>query len=79
MVAANVDSVSDDEKLLPVPTAVESVTGFRPTPSTAWRWTKKGVAGGQKLKTAILGGRPVTTQKWVREFIAASTAAKAGR
>ena len=71
--------VPDDEKLLPVPTAVELETGFRPTPSTAWRWTRKGVAGGTKLQTAILGGRPVTKRVWVREFVAASTAVKAGR
>lgn len=78
MVAANVDSVPEDEKLLPVPTAVELETGFRPTPSTAWRWTKKGV-GGVKLATAVLGGRPVTKRVWVRAFVAASTAARATR
>jgi hypothetical protein len=78
MVAANVDSVPEDEKLLPVPKAVELETGYRPTPSTAWRWTKKGV-GGVKLETAVLGGRPVTSRKNVREFVAQTTAAKAGR
>ena len=78
MLAATAVPVSDDEKLLPVPTAVELETGYRPTPSTAWRWTKKGV-GGVKLETAVLGGRPVTKRVWVREFIDASTAAKAGR
>ena len=59
------------------PVAVELETGWRPTPSTAWRWTRKGVAGGHKLRTAILGGRPVTSRQWVREFIDAQTAAKA--
>ena len=78
MVTAIGFSIPEDEKLLPVPTAVELETGFRPTPSTAWRWTKKGVAG-TKLQTAILGGRPVTKRVWVREFIARSTAARAGR
>jgi hypothetical protein len=78
MVAANLDSVPEDEKLLPVPKAVELETGYRPPPSTAWRWTKKGV-GGVKLKTAVLGGRPTTKKVWVREFVAATTAARSSR
>lgn len=76
MLATDSAVVSEDEKLLPVPVAVESVTGYRPTPSTAWRWTKKGV-GGVRLQTAVLGGRPVTTRKWVREFVDATTEASA--
>ncbi len=67
-------AVPEDERLLPVSTAVELETGYRPTPSTAWRWTKKGV-GGVRLKTSVLGGRPVTTRQLVREFVAATTAA----
>ncbi|NES24858.1 MAG: DUF1580 domain-containing protein, partial [Symploca sp. SIO3E6] len=34
----------------------------RPHPSTAWRWTKRGVAG-VKLETKVLGGRPVTRRQ----------------
>lgn len=74
MVAFPVAVPDEDEKFLPVPVAVERETGFRPHPSTAWRWTKKGVRG-VRLQTAVLGGRPVTKPVWVREFIAATTAA----
>lgn len=76
MVAVPVAVPNEDEKFLPVPTAVEQETGFRPHPSTAWRWTKKGVRG-VRLQTAVLGGRPVTKPVWVREFIAATTATRA--
>lgn len=72
--AATAPAVHDDEKLLPVAAAVELETGYRPTPSTAWRWTKKGV-NGARLQTAVLGGRPVTKRVWVRAFINATTKA----
>lgn len=75
MVSATPTAPPDDEKLLSVPAAVEAETGYRPTPSTAWRWTKKGV-GGIKLETVIFGGRPATKRVWVREFIAATSAAR---
>jgi len=38
--------------------------------STLHRWaSRRGVRGGIRLRTMFLGGRRVTTEKWVREFV----------
>ena len=38
--------------------------------STIHRWSSpRGVRGGIRLRTVFLGGRRVTTEKWVREFV----------
>ncbi len=60
-------------KFLPVPAAIEAVTGSRPHPSTCWRWAIKG-SGGRKLKTWMVGGRRCTTIPSVEEFICQRTA-----
>lgn len=51
-----------------VPAAFEQVTGSRPHPTTCWRYATKGV-GGVQLKTIVVGGRRLTTEDWVRDFI----------
>lgn len=61
------------DALLPVSTAIEKATGYRPHPTTCTRWTRKGV-GGVKLRTVMVGGRPKTTESWVAEFIRERTA-----
>lgn len=60
------------EEMLPLTTAVEIVTGRRVHLSTALRWAQRGCRG-VRLQTWVLGGRRLTTQAAVREFIAART------
>lgn len=62
-----------NQQFLPVPAAVEIVTGVRPTPCTAWRWTTKG-SRGRILKSWVLGGRRMTTVAAVEAFIEQRTA-----
>jgi hypothetical protein len=61
-------------KYLPIPTAVEEKTGYRPHPVTCWRWSKKGIAG-VKLQTWMIGGRRLTTLEAVQQFIDSQTKA----
>ncbi|MEQ8846895.1 DUF1580 domain-containing protein [Botrimarina sp.] len=75
MVLRSDSELPEDEHLVPVPVAVERATGWRPTPSTAWRWAKKG-ARGHRLKTVDLGGRPASCVRWVNEFIQNTTEAR---
>lgn len=53
---------------LSVPSAIEAATGQRPTPTTCWRWYTRG-SKGVVLQTWMLGGRRVTTQEAVQDFI----------
>lgn len=46
----------------------------RPHLSTLHRWRLRGVRG-VKLRTCLIGGRRFTTQRWLDEFIAATSAA----
>jgi len=55
------------EKLFPVPTAFEKATGFRPHPSSCYRWRTSGVKG-VKLETQRNGGRRVTSIEAVHRF-----------
>lgn len=57
--------------------ALRSLPG-RPSPATAWRWRTRGVCG-VRLQTWSIGGRIVTTEAAVQEFIDAVTAAKQGQ
>ncbi len=47
----------------------ESVLGRRVSRATMYRWVYKGV-GGVKLQTVMSGGRRLTTQRWLNEFLA---------
>ena len=64
--------VNPDQKLMRVPTAVEIVTGIRPSPAKCWRWYTHGIAG-VKLQTWLVGGSRLTNLEAVRQFIAART------
>lgn len=74
--------VSLNEELLPLAVAVERVTGDRPTNTTCWRWTARGVQApnGDRiyLEFAKYGGRRRTSVQAVRRFIEAQTAAASG-
>lgn len=56
------------KKYLPVLQAIEETIGYRPDPTTGWRWSTKG-RGGVKLKTWMVGGRRMTTIEAVESFI----------
>jgi hypothetical protein len=69
-----------DEKLIKlskVPPYVEQLTGERPHIATIHRWHLRGCRG-VKLQTAFAGGHRRTTEKWVRQFFEAVTAAANG-
>ena len=63
------------QKLLNICEAIHSVTGRRPNLSTGWRWASKGCRG-IRLRTAVLGGKMLTSIEWVEEFIQATTEAR---
>lgn len=56
------------EKLLPIPLAVESLTGYRPHPTTCWRWATKG-SSGVILETKRLGGKMLCSLESVQRFM----------
>ena len=65
---------SDDSELeyLTLAQAAKLIPGTRPGKriaiDTIWRWCRKGVRGGVRLKSTIIGGRRFTTRKWLMEF-----------
>ena len=65
-------SIHPDQKLMRVPTAVEIVTGIRPSPAKCWRWYTQGIKG-VRLQTWLVGGSRLTSIVAVREFIEART------
>ena len=67
----------NEEKLMPLPAAVEAATGQRPHPSTVYRWRLAGVRG-VRLETVRCGGRRLTSIEAVRRFLAGVTAATDG-
>ncbi len=46
----------------------------RPSPSTVWRWTRKG-ANGVRLEAVCIGSEWFTTREAFREFVEAQTSA----
>lgn len=66
------------DKMLPLVKAVESVTGRRVHLSTALRWAQRG-CHGIRLKTWMVGGRRLTTERAVRAFVDATTQATGPR
>lgn len=69
--------MSNEEKLLPLVTAVERATGQRPHPSTCHRWRISGIAG-VRLETQKCGGKRMTSIEAVRRFNEAVTRAADG-
>ena len=61
-------------KLLSVADAFEAVTGTRHHPSTLCRWALRG-AGGNLLRTWVVGNKRMTTLEAVEEFVQARTIA----
>ncbi len=61
------------ERLYSLATAVEKATGYRPSPSTVWRW--KNTKG---LPYLVMAGTPRTSVEAVHRWNAAATAAERG-
>ncbi len=61
------------EKLYPLADAIEKATGYRPSPSTVWRWKlRKG------LPFVLVGAIPRTSVEAVHRWNEAATAADRG-
>jgi len=69
--------MTDQEKLLPLPAAVEQATGQRPHPSTLHRWRLRGISG-VRLETVRCGGRRLCSVESVRRFLDGVTEATDG-
>ena len=63
-----------NEKLFPIPQAIELATGQRIHPATTHRWRLKGVSG-VRLETVKLGGKRLCSVESVHRFVAATTSA----
>ncbi|WP_437202001.1 DUF1580 domain-containing protein [Planctomicrobium sp. SH664] len=66
-------------QLEPIRVTAKRRTGKHPSPPTEWRWVRIGVAGGNKLPAALVGGRWCTTPAAFDAWIAAQTAAALAR
>ncbi len=60
----------DLDRYMTVPDAYSYVTGYRPHPSSCWRYTTKGMRG-KILKYYLINGRRMTTPRDILAFIAA--------
>jgi Protein of unknown function (DUF1580) len=49
--------------------------GKRMAVGTIWRWCKRGVRDGIRLKSVLIGQQRYTTREWLQEFIDALTQA----
>ena len=71
---------SDD--YLTLPQAAKLFPGTKPgkrvSTDTVWRWCTRGVCGGVRLRSVMIGGRRFTTRAWLDDFIAARTEATDG-
>jgi hypothetical protein len=56
------------ESLVPITDAHGIIPG-RPHLATVYRWWQKGVRGGIKLETALVGGRRFTSREAVQRFV----------
>lgn len=65
------------EKLQPLVDAIREATGQNTHPATAARWAKEGIRG-VRLTVWKLGGRRLTTESAVLDFITATTASDLG-
>ena len=50
----------------------------QPHPGTVFRWITKGLRGGIKLETSMVGGRRYTTHEALQRFIERTTTRAAG-
>ena len=51
------------------------VPGKRMAVGTVWRWCRRGVRNGIRLKSVLIGQQRYTTREWLQEFIDAVTQA----
>ena len=51
------------------------VPGKRMAVGTIWRWCRRGVRNGIRLKSVLIGQQRFTTRAWLQEFIDALTQA----
>jgi Protein of unknown function (DUF1580) len=56
------------ESLISIPDACKIIPG-RPHLATVYRWFTRGVRGGIKLETALVGGRRFTSREAVQRFV----------
>jgi hypothetical protein len=56
------------ESLISIPDACEIIPG-RPHLATVYRWMVKGVRGGIRLETALVGGRRFTSREAIQRFV----------
>ncbi len=56
------------ESLISIVEATRLIPG-RPHLATVYRWFNKGVRGGIKLETALVGGRRFTSREAVQRFV----------
>ncbi|NLX98218.1 MAG: DUF1580 domain-containing protein [Rhodopirellula sp.] len=61
------------EQLLALGQAMHELPN-RPSPSTAWRWYRKGIRG-VRLETVVVGGRRYTSREALDRFLSAVTSA----
>lgn len=59
------------DPMLPLVEAIERETGWRPHITTALRWCQRRT--GNQLRSAKVGGKRMTRQSWVKEFIEKET------
>lgn len=62
----------EHEHLLTIKQITEKVPS-RPHPGTIWRWYKKGLRGGIKLETILIGGRRMTSREALQRFAQRTT------
>jgi hypothetical protein len=67
--------IEEGDRLYPVPTAAEKLTGQRPHPTTTCRWVRRGL-NGHVLPSMIVSGKRMTTLSAMRDFLAAVTATR---
>ncbi len=72
-------AISLREKLVALNEAPRHFSGRRPHLSSVRRWAgPRGVRGGIRLETLVIGGRVFTSEEAIERFVAATTAAANG-
>lgn len=56
------------DELMTLRQAAELLPG-RPHVSTIWRWAMRGLAGGRRLRTTLVGGQRFTSRGDLEDFI----------
>lgn len=62
------------ERYLTIAEAAKRIPG-RPSVCTMWRWWRKGLRGGVKLRSVAIGGKRLIPETAIPEFIAACSSA----